>query len=242
MGKCDRGNLKGRRYGPLRPPLINVTTPVCQRYATNPRIMRNFMTIATASSTDKSLVSILRSGASGTSYGSSIPVKPRMFPLRAAANRPFGSRDSHTSIGVDTCTSMNPPTCSITSRAEFRAAAYGAIRAQRAIPLFRVISRARPATRLTCRLRSSLENPKSLEICRRSSSPSRTVTLCPSRRSSASSPRASVVLPAPGRPVSNIEIPEIDTIGQNVCRTLRDICRDSLRCVMNGIRQPINYF
>jgi hypothetical protein len=40
------------------------------------------------------------SGCSGTSYGSSIPVNPLIFPSRASLYNPFESRCSHSSSGV----------------------------------------------------------------------------------------------------------------------------------------------
>ena len=50
-------------------------------------------------------VSSVISGFSGTSYGSSIPVKSLISPRRALAYMPFVSRSSHTASGVSTNTS-----------------------------------------------------------------------------------------------------------------------------------------
>ena len=49
------------------------------------------------------------SGASGASYGESMPVKFLSSPRRAFAYRPLGSRSSATASGVSTKTSMNSP-------------------------------------------------------------------------------------------------------------------------------------
>src|SRR5437870_13387275 len=56
---------------------------------------------------EQSVVVKRTSGFNGGSYGSSIPVKPRISPRRALADMPFASRCSQISNGVSTKTSMN---------------------------------------------------------------------------------------------------------------------------------------
>src|SRR6266700_1686243 len=57
------------------------------------------------------------------------------MPARALAYRPLRSRPSQTSRAVARCTRTKPPCGSIMARTAWRAASYGAIGAQRAIPV-----------------------------------------------------------------------------------------------------------
>src|SRR3954463_1516763 len=63
-----------------------------------------------------------------------------MRPARALAYRPLRSRASHTSSGVATWISTKSPTSVTIERTAARAAAYGAIGAQMAIPPCRATS------------------------------------------------------------------------------------------------------
>src|SRR5262249_40858525 len=80
--------------------------PVQVRRQISPCVARNVMLPAAAACGDPLAVSIEISGDVGGSYGSSMPVNPSPWPDATAARAflysPFGSRDSHVSIGVFT--------------------------------------------------------------------------------------------------------------------------------------------
>jgi hypothetical protein len=142
-------------------------------------------------------------------------VKPVISPARAFAYRPLRSRSSHTASGVATCTSTKFPTSETISRTLVRAAAYGAIGAQMAIPPCRATSVATYPIRAMFRSRSSRENVRPADSSRRTRSPSSSDTVRSPRSSSASRrSRASVDLPEPDSPVKKTTSPRLDLGGR----------------------------
>jgi len=146
------------------------------------------------------------SAESGGSYGSSMPVKPRISPRRALAYRPFGSRRSQVSKGVSTNTSKkhSGPTM---FRISSRVSRYGLTAAHTATPPWRTISEATNPMRRTLVFRSSRLKPSSLERFVRTTSPSSSVTWRPCSSSRTLSISAVVVLPAPLNPVNQTQRP-----------------------------------
>ena len=111
------------------------------------------------------------SGASGRSYGESMPVKFLSSPRRAFLYSPFTSRASATSSGVSTKTSMNSPSGS-NARAICRSLRNGEIKAVSTISPASAISAATSATRRMFSTRSSAVKPRSLLSPWRTLSPS----------------------------------------------------------------------
>ena len=130
-------------------------------------------------------------------------------PRRALAYSPLRSRRSHSSSGVATCTSTNaPPASSTIARTCLRVASNGAIGLQMATPPCRLISAATQPIRRMFVSRSALEKVSPADRFRRTTSPSRLVTVrSPCSRTTSCRARASVDLPLPDRPVKNSTSP-----------------------------------
>jgi hypothetical protein len=101
-----------------------------------------------------------------------------------------------------------PPASSTYERTWLRVSSNGAIGEQMATPRWRAISAATQPIRRMLVSRSALEKVRPAERFRRTTSPSRLVTVRrPSSRSRSCSARASVDLPLPERPVKNTTRP-----------------------------------
>src|SRR5690606_5479054 len=104
-------------------------------HRSQPRSVRWSRMRRTDSSTVSCAVSMVSSASVGSSYGSLTPVNSWISPARAFAYKPLRSRASHTSSGVATWTSTNPPPAAATlRRASALVSRYGAIGAQIASP------------------------------------------------------------------------------------------------------------
>ena len=144
--------------------------------------------------------------------------------------RPLRSRCSHTSSGVETCTSRNRPCSSTRVRISERIASNGAIGAHTAMPSWRAMSEATQPMRCTLSMRSSTENPKPFDRIWRTSSPSRRVVVRLSVIESRSTRRFAIVdFPDPDNPVrsmtrprgSNRRVPRLYDVGDDFTRQPR---------------------
>ena len=158
--------------------------------------------------------------------------------------------------GVATWTRKNaPPASSTIARTCWRVSSNGAMGLTTATPPCRAISAATQPIRRMLVSRSSLENVRPADRCRRTTSPSRLVTVrrpCSSSRSTRA--RASVDLPLPDRPVKKSTRPcssgsgrsRVDDVadrrgvlagivlGERVDRVACDVRRDDLDAQLRG--------
>src|SRR3954447_12879264 len=155
-----------------------------------------------------------------------MPVKFGSSPALALAYRPFGSRRSHSSSGVDTHTSRKRrPARSWTARAAARSAAKGDTRETSATTPASASSAATSAVRRTFSARSAAEKPRSPLRPWRRLSPSSTYAARPAPSSRASTALASVDLPEAGRPVNQTVAPGCPSASQRWPRSSSRCCQ-----------------
>ena len=130
-------------------------------------------------------------------------------PRRALAYSPLRSRRSHSSSGVATWTRKNaPPAAAVIARTSCRVASNGAIGLHTATPPCREISAATQPIRRMLVSRSSRLNVRPADRFRRTTSPSRLVTVrSPASSSESITAWATVDLPLPDSPVKNSTSP-----------------------------------